>query len=559
MTHLCVFTSGGNCTSPRNTNYTSCSVRCFGHGFTAQSTLKAQEPASQTIIDRDQNMGKWPEDGLVDLWVRPMNCSEMLSYGLQCTYSGPLMKTPSYNPQGFTFTYSGSGKKGFSDGASSVASFNVPEDIVVDKYGYILVADTGNNAIRKILLDGSVVTLAGKGPTNQGYVDGDCSIATFHHPKGIDATYVIDSSTNTEVMIIVIADTSNHRIRMIRYDNSTNSCMVSCLSGLCGNNTLSFSENKFRAYPIAGYADGPGLTSRFSAPESVVIFDNNTIIVADTGNFLLRQLDMNGYAYTLAGSLTNGQTEADGSPLAGCPPPCMVGVQGFRDGNLTHAQFYNPLDVTLGPNNTIFIADEHRIRMLSFSNVNTTLQTIQTQGNVVTIAGNTLQGHDDGRADESTFFEPSGVYVTSDTIAYVTDRASCRIRRITPLPLVSQGLTCSTNAQSLVRPSGCTSFEQILDKTGLKISRVEANIQYNYGDPYRSDPDWGKRPKNCVGSPPPDRLDKRFISDGDNLVVDDHQTIINVYFLLLIYSMPNKKIKFNINYLFFPNIYFSGG
>jgi hypothetical protein len=237
----------------------------------------------------------------------------------------------------------------------------------------------------------------------------------------------------------------------------------------------------------------------------------------------------------------------------------MVGVQGFRDGNLTHAQFYNPLDVTLGPNNTIFIADEHRIRMLSFSNVNTTLQTIQTQGNVVTIAGNTLQGHDDGRADESTFFEPSGVYVTSDTIAYVTDRASCRIRRITPLPLVSQGLTCSTNAQSLVRPSGCTSFEQILDKTGLKISRVEANIQYNYGDPYRSDPDWGKRPKNCVGSPPPDRLDKRFISDGDNLVVDDHQTIINVYFLLLIYSMPNKKIKFNINYLFFPNIYFSGG
>ena len=44
-----------------------------------------------------------------------------------------------------------------------------------------------------------------------------------------------------------------------------------CLSGLCGNNTLSETLLKTHATPLSGYADGSGNISRFSAPESVSI------------------------------------------------------------------------------------------------------------------------------------------------------------------------------------------------------------------------------------------------------------------------------------------------
>jgi hypothetical protein len=524
-THFCVFLSGGNCSQPTNSDFSKCHVRCFGYGIVGAA--RVVEPPGRTVIDKYENIP--PGQELVDLWVKPRNCVELNKAGGVCTYGGPKMSTPSYNPQGFTFTYSGNGQKGLLDGPAKTAKFNSPEDVTVDKYGYIIVADTGNNAIRLIELDGSVRTLVGKGAATSGYVDGPCNVATFNGPKGVDVTYEMVSGVET--MVIIVADTNNHRIRRIEYVNTTSFCRVSCLSGLCGNNTLSYSENKFRAYPIAGYADGPGATARFSAPESVAILPDGQIAVADTGNFLIRIImsTSNGTVYLLSGTVTPGQREADGSPLAGCPPPCLVGVQGFRDGNLTNALFYNPLDLTPGPNNTIYIVDEHRLRMLSLPNVVTSLYDIKTQGNIVTLAGNALQGHDDGRGDESTFFEPSGVFVTSDNIAYTSDRASCRLRRVTPLPLVAQKLTCSTNAQMLVRPSGCTSFEQATDKTGLKISRVEANIQYSYGDPWKSNLDWGKRPKNCVGSPPPDELDKHFVLvQGDNLVVDDHLTTINV-------------------------------
>ena len=57
-------------------------------------------------------------------------------------------------------------------------------------------------------------------------------------------------------------DTANHRIRKIEYSTGNRSCIVSCLAGLCGKNTLSKSESQFQADPLAGYADGPGETAR---------------------------------------------------------------------------------------------------------------------------------------------------------------------------------------------------------------------------------------------------------------------------------------------------------
>lgn len=90
--------------------------------------------------------------------------------------------------------------------------------------------------------------------------------------------------------------------------------------------------------------------------------------------------------------------------------------------------------------------------------------TTHNGGRVSTIAGNGFQGHHDGVAEYSSFFDPSGLFITSDNIVHVVESASCRVRRITPIPLAAQALTCDSTVLDIIRPSGCTSFDQPLDK-----------------------------------------------------------------------------------------------
>eukprot|EP01038_Epipyxis_sp_PR26KG_P004469 gene4469-6320_t len=528
VTHFCVFTSGGSCIQPQSTDFSNCTIRCFGYGF--NSPAKKLNASARSVVDLYPGMGKWKDDGQVDLWSYPKNCDELYANdNINCTYSGQYNNTPSYNPQGFTFTVAGSGRSGFHDGSKDDASFNFPRDLVIDESGIIYVADTSNNAIRRIDKYGTVTTIAGKGPTHSGFEDGPCSNATFSIPKGLDVRLTKQKVTNMTITTIIVADTGNHRIRRITYIHQTQSCVVECLTGLCGNNTLSATDTATQATPLTGYADGSRFEARFSAPESVVFVAGDYFVVADTGNFLLRWVvASNGSTSTLAGSVVHGELNAEGKPLAGCTPPCLQGQAGFRDGNLTYAQFYNPLDVALGPNNSVWVADEMRIRLVELPNVITDIYSIKSMGRVSTIAGTAFQGHEDGIGQESNFLYTSSLFVTKDNIAYVADAANCRIRRVTPIPLVAVKASCSSKAVDFIRPSGCTSFDQPIDKVGRKVSRVERNIQYNYGSPYESDLDRGKYIKNCVGSPPHDTLDKKFVNtSGDNLVVDDYRVAIN--------------------------------
>ena len=526
VTHFCVFLSGESCLNPATTDYSGCKVRCFGYGF--PEPARPVQVIERSIIDQYDGQPRWDDDGLVDMWHYPLNCSEANDYGLDCTVDSTNDKTPSFNPQGFTFTLSGSGEQGFDDGPAETATFFHPEGIVVDEMDLVYVADTDNNAIRMIQPNGTVTTITGLGPDNAGFEDGACDIATFSKPKGLDVRYAEIDGVMTK--IIVVADTGNHRIRQIEIVESPYSCNVACLTGICGNDTTSFTDNKYRATPYAGFADGTGLEARFSAPEGITFLDDGDMVVADSGNWLLRYVTPNGTTFTLAGEIANGPSDDQGRPVGGCPPPCLIGVPGFRDGNLTFAQFYNPVDVARGPNNTIYVADEHRIRIVELPHRVSEIYTVQSEGRVSTLAGNSFQGTDDGASDDSTFFDPTGIIVTNDNIAYVVDTASCKVRRISPIELTATPLTCEDTGIDLLRPSGCMSYDTPIDDIGRKISHAEGHFLYNNGDPNAHDvhKDHGKYIKNCVGVPPPDVLDKHTLFPaGDNLVIDDKRYLVN--------------------------------
>jgi sugar lactone lactonase YvrE len=98
---------------------------------------------------------------------------------------------------------------GSADGQGAAASFNNPSGIATDGDGYIYVADSGNNSIRKVSPAGAVVTLAG---LTQGNADGLGIAAQFDNPTAV----AVDADGN-----VYVADTGNDELRKITSSGDT--------------------------------------------------------------------------------------------------------------------------------------------------------------------------------------------------------------------------------------------------------------------------------------------------------------------------------------------------
>jgi sugar lactone lactonase YvrE len=98
-------------------------------------------------------------------------------------------------PDGAVTLLAGSpGNPGWKDEKGDNAHFRNPWSIAVDSRGNVFVADKDNFVIRQIAPDGRVTTLAGQ-PGVPGFSDGAGSIARFRDPHGI----AVDGSGNIYV------------------------------------------------------------------------------------------------------------------------------------------------------------------------------------------------------------------------------------------------------------------------------------------------------------------------------------------------------------------------
>lgn len=108
--------------------------------------------------------------------------------GVAADDKGNVYVADSYNdrirlitPDGQVRTLAGQEAPGFADGQGAAAAFDTPTGIALDRQGALLVADTGNDALRKVTPDGQVSTVAHSDPGDSaGLLKGAIGVAPTH-------------------------------------------------------------------------------------------------------------------------------------------------------------------------------------------------------------------------------------------------------------------------------------------------------------------------------------------------------------------------------------------
>lgn len=107
--------------------------------------------------------------------------------------------------EGFVSTIVGNGTAGYSEGSALEVSINTPTELTVAQNGEVIISDTYNNVVRKLTLDGNLVTLAGNG--SKGDLDGLQIGSKIDYPRGI--------ITNDDATKIIFIDYNNDKLKLI--------------------------------------------------------------------------------------------------------------------------------------------------------------------------------------------------------------------------------------------------------------------------------------------------------------------------------------------------------
>lgn len=244
--------------------------------------------------------------------------------------------------------------------------FNTPSAIAFDKDETLIIADSGSHTIKRLNIStGEVLTIAGT-ENQKGFADGETSTALFNAPIGV--AVALDGK-------IYIADTYNDKIRLIENGK---------VSTVAGN--------------TRGFANGIGNEAKFNTPCGIVILPDGSLLIADTGNRLLRRIELDGKTITFAG--TGEQDLLDDFPL--------------------QAKFIEPTALAIDETGTIYVADGNSIRVIG-RRLFPFVETISA----------TRRGFSDGNLKISKFNRPSGLAFDANGNLFISDSENQIIRVLT--------------------------------------------------------------------------------------------------------------------------------
>jgi sugar lactone lactonase YvrE len=371
----------------------------------------------------------WPPELVTDPWeimdiIAESTGNLILARARQLTRFSPSTGT--------TTVIAGSGTPGSVDGPAGSARFSNLITATPDPTGGFIVADYGNNTVRKVDPAGAVTTLAGLALEKAAvFADGTGAAARFGSPAGV----VADASGN-----VYVADYGAHCIRKItsagvvttlagkantpgssdgtgdaaRFNGPT--CLTMAPSGYLYvtdslNNTVRSVSLAGDVTTVAGTPPGADGTSSsvFSLPHGIAVNATGNVFVADTNHHAIRMIARDGSVQTFAG---------------------VAGESGLADGSGSIARFRSPYGLTIGAGGTLYVTegfgttDAARIRKVTSS------------GDVTTVAG-AEPGYTDGAGNTARFHDPVAITVGLDGSLFVVDASNQAIRKITASGAVS--------------------------------------------------------------------------------------------------------------------------
>lgn len=266
--------------------------------------------------------------------------------------------------QGMVRTIAGGSEPGFADADTGAqARFQTPCGIAIMPDGALVIADTGNHRLRRVELSGAVTTIAGAGEA--GDEDGLLADARFDEPTGL----AVDSDG-----VIYVADAGNSVIRACAFKYIP---QVFTVSG----------------HWISGLADGSLMEARFNHASGIAVAQDGTLIVADTGNGVVRAVLSEGrergsvVTKEEASALrpTASEFRRQGSPRWPYEPPArpreIAATFGEIRGEIAEdkdAWFHNGLDIPGNYGETVhLIRDERVMNPLSVEGIGTARERIR--------------------------------------------------------------------------------------------------------------------------------------------------------------------------------------
>ncbi|WP_092615590.1 hypothetical protein [Jiangella sp. DSM 45060] len=339
-------------------------------------------------------------------------------------------------PDGTVTVLAGAGdddiEHGDADGGAALdARIRLPEDIVVDAAGDVILADSGNGRIRRIGADGVITTIAGGGEEQvEDAVDGPATQAALYTPVSVAA----DSTGTVYFTLLMSPDL---------YEVGPDGVL-----GVIEGEKLSMLDQREE---LAGTADPGG--------RRLAVGPDDELYVTDAANGRLRVLrdgmiEVAGALPATAGDITvaaDGTVHyVDGTQVWRLPqgidepadavapagsswpdrgPGDVVTVAGAVTSRedalpplLLPDPYLGPLSVAAGPDGVSYVADpsQHVVHRVG-------------AGGAVSVAAGTGEqgsGGDDGPADEALLDHPVGVAVDADGTLYIADSSARTVRRV---------------------------------------------------------------------------------------------------------------------------------
>ena len=282
------------------------------------------------------------------------------------------------NRSGQIATTAGNGNAGYGGdgGPATEASLRRPSGVAVGVGGDLLVADTGNNRIRRISSQGTITTLAGSGAMGFGGDGGAASEAALMWPRSV----VVDASGN-----VYVADIRHFRIRKIDSEGIIRTIAGTGEPGYSGEGR-------------------PATEARLGWLGGLAVDADGNLYAADRSNICVRMVDAAGIIRTVAGT-PEGILR---------PSKVIVG----------ESMLCVPEGLAIDLAGNLYVADRsaHKTHRLA------------PDGSVSTIAGMGTPGYsgDGGLGSEALLSRPCDVAADLSGNLYIADSQNDRVRRVDP-------------------------------------------------------------------------------------------------------------------------------